>query len=51
VSNDVADVAGPSDAPANPTLVLIAGDDDLVCVDDTCVPAELSADLPTETTR
>jgi len=44
VSNEVADVPEPSDAPAKPTLVLIAGDDDLVCIDDTCAPADLPAE-------
>jgi hypothetical protein len=51
VSNEVADVPEPTDAPARPPLVLIAGDDDLVCVDDTCLPAEPSADLPANAAR
>jgi len=51
VSNEVADVPDPNDAPPKPTLVLISGDDDLVCIDDTCLPAEAMVDLPTEPSR
>jgi len=51
VSNEVADVPDPNDAPPKPNLVLIAGDDDLCCVDDTCLPADVTADPPVEPSR
>jgi hypothetical protein len=36
---DATDRAEGAEVQPPPRLVLIAGDDDLVCVDDTCLPA------------
>ena len=51
VSNEGADVPEPIDAPPKPTLVLISGDNDLICIDDTCLPADVTADPPVEPSR
>jgi hypothetical protein len=53
VSNEVADASRATaadpvevedaravDGPPAPALVLIRGDDDLVCIDDTCLPPD-----------
>jgi hypothetical protein len=51
VSNEAVDVPKPANEPPTLPLVLIAGDDDLVCLDDTCLPADVTAQEPADAGR
>jgi hypothetical protein len=51
VSNEAVDAPEPADEPSMLPLVLIAGADDLVCVDDACLPADAHPDEPAGSTR